>query len=65
MNNIGYPKGEFDSDTDSDDILNDYENFDPTTSLQRVQSAFSVVLTASFKSKLGITIVTTTALTVS
>ena len=35
-NNIGYPKGEFDSDTDSDDILNDYENFDPTTSLQRV-----------------------------
>lgn len=36
INNIGYPKGEFDSDSDSDDVLNDYENFDPTTSLQRV-----------------------------
>ena len=36
--NIGYPKGEFDSDSDDDGngALNDYENYDPTTSLQRI-----------------------------
>ena len=34
-NNIGYPKGEFDSDNEE---LNDYENYDPKSGTLKAQS---------------------------